>query len=273
MVVAKNFKNSRYRIDAPKDSIEVLKIVDACKGEIMPKVAIHTAAVSIRDPLLIETRNSLDQFLGKGGIWRIWAKNDDKLQSLDIPMPLLEAGIFIHNGPDDSLYDALNKLLMHEVADYFMTLGCGDTLVPAAADRVLNAVIGQPDSTLICFPLYHQGFKRILYPSPAELSIRMACPHPSTLLHTNSVKCVGGYSMSYQIAADYDLMCRLIKFRPRARVEDGALVNYLSGGMSEKRGFEGMVEEELIRHRVWGGSVAQLAYSLSLRCTNILHKR
>jgi hypothetical protein len=101
----------------------------------------------------------------------------------------------------------------------------------------------------------------------------MACPHPSTLILTRAAQFLDGYSPNYQIAADYDLICRVFLSNSSSAVSTIVSVDYKGGGMSEKRGFEGMIEEELIRHRLWSTNQVNLAAKLVSHCAGLIQAR
>jgi len=235
-------------------------------------VEVHTAVLDAQDPGLARTSKSLKPFLDGGGLWRVWVKSERGLEAKDLPEALRGPNIDVQSGPDESLYDALNKLLARQNSYFFFTLGSGDVLIGDSGELILRLARQNIGESLLCFGLNHFTLNRGLFGQPKDLMHRMSCPHPSTLISTQVAEAVGGYSRSYQIAADYDLICRVYKYSEATKCYNYLIVGYQGGGMSEKRGFEGMIEEELIRHRLWGSTPVDLASKILRHCVGLIQR-
>ena len=152
---------------------------------------------------------------------------------------------------DTSVYDAMNQGLHGMEADFYCVLGAGDTLEADGLQQLLQR-LAQPDAPAACFaPIVYAGSGTVWTPSPHELPVRMSCPHPGAVLRIDRSRELGGFDARYQIAADYDHLSRYVRAFGGGQTESAPLVRFAGGGMSEVRAFEGTLEEELIRMRVW----------------------
>ena len=159
-------------------------------------------------------------------------------------------GVKMINEPDTSLYAGLNQALQHVDDGFFMIVGAGDTLTAGAVDFIHSIVASNPNLDGFYFAVQLARNGGVLLPRPSELMHRMACPHPGAVLSVSKVRALGGFDEKYQIAADYDLLCRYVSVYGASGWSDRVIVNYMGGGMSEFRAIEGFLEEELIRMRV-----------------------
>jgi hypothetical protein len=161
------------------------------------------------------------------------------------------AGVEIVAQNDSSLYQGLNQALEHIDGGYFMVLGAGDSLCANAADFILACLTENPNLDSFYFAVQLAKSGQILQPRPPEITHRMACPHPGAVLSVSNARALGGFDERYQIAADYDLLCRYLFKHSASGWSDHIAVNYMGGGISETRAIEGFLEEELIRSRVF----------------------
>jgi hypothetical protein len=159
-------------------------------------------------------------------------------------------GVKIISEPDASLYEGLNQALKHVDDGFFLIVGAGDTLVAGAVDFILSTVESNSNLDGFYFAVELARSGRVLMPRPSELMHRMACPHPGAVLSVSKVRELGGFDERYQIAADYDLLCRYVIAFGASGWSDRVVVSYMGGGMSDFRAIEGFLEEELIRMRV-----------------------
>ena len=149
------------------------------------------------------------------------------------------SGVKIIAESDSSLYGALNQALKHIDDGYFMIIGAGDTLSTGAVDFIHATLDSNPNLDGFYFAIQMAKSGNILLPRPSELGHRMACPHPGAVLSISKVKTLGGFDERYQIAADYDLLCRYVAAFGASGWSDQVVVNYLGGGISDFRMIEG----------------------------------
>jgi hypothetical protein len=176
---------------------------------------------------------------------------------------------------DTGLYNALNQGLKACETEYYMVLGAGDK-VTDNFDTISKVFDSKPK-----FDAYFFGLKisnltqnRILLPSPGDLNTRMSCPHPSSILKTSVSKELGGFSEKYEIAADYDHLCKFSKITENIYFSNEIVVDFMGGGMSDERSFEGFIEEDLIRLRVFNSNIfamqARLSSVISVQLSNLI---
>ena len=155
---------------------------------------------------------------------------------------------------DSSLYEGLNQGLEHCEGQYVQIVGAGDEFRSGAIDFVLDLERKNEDFDSIFLAVIQKRNGREIVPNPIELKIRMACPHPGSILKLEKIKELKGFNENYRIASDYDLICRYIQKNPKTVYSKDIVVEYEGGGISEQKAVEGFLEEELIRIRVWGQS-------------------
>ena len=199
---------------------------------------------------IIQTAESLIPLLSEGkASWLIKVSNET------MPDFLLDyqkiKGVKIVCEPDMSLYEGLNQALRHVDGEFFMVVGAGDTFERGAVDLIHKSISENPnlDSFFFGVTLVKNG--QHFYPRPSEMHVRMACPHPGALLNTQKTIAISGFDERYQIASDYDLLSRYLQKHGACGWLDVPVVKYKGGGISEVRGVEAYLEEELVRLRVW----------------------
>jgi len=219
----------------------------------MNKLSIITALLD-SDEQIFGTAGSVLPQLQDGVEWLI--KNSSTNPSAELQR-LVDSNkhIKLVAQVDGGLYDGLNQALDHATGVYFQVLGAGDHLADAAVDHML-AAIDENDNKFkmdsIYFPVYHLGYQRLLKPVPTQIHEAMNCPHPGALLKVELCKSIGGFNLGYRIASDYELIARYLKKWTGVMVGEHAVVNFAGGGMSETRGYECMLETELVKVRIFG---------------------
>lgn len=116
--------------------------------------------------------------------------------------------------PDSGLYDAMNKGAQAAHGEYLLFLNSDDSL---ASDDILNTVADRLEATRPDF-LYGSTLRR--YEDGSEtrekrMSLtailqRMPFCHNSVLLKRDVFLALGGHDTQFRVAADYDLMLRLL---------------------------------------------------------------
>jgi hypothetical protein len=164
--------------------------------------------------------------------------------------------VFLHHRSDSSLYDGLNQALDLVNSEYYFVMGAGDELSSDGIRSLFTKVpaAGFSGSSLFA-PVYIHSINTVLKPNPAELNVRMATPHPGSILSVEKSRAINGFDVSYRVAADYDHLCRYVRKYGNGTVLDiPPLVLFAAGGLSELDAAEGMLEEELIRRRIMGSN-------------------
>ena len=204
---------------------------------------------------LIETWNSISDKISPIVHWVIKYSQHCSKKFID-QIPDHPSIIKIVSG-DESLYGALNQALLGCKSKFYMVIGAGDKIVESF-DRIDLIIKENPnkDAYFFATKISKDGQQRILVPNPDELNVRMSCPHPSAILKTEISKKINGFSEKYEIASDYDHLCRYKLISDLDLFYSSlVLVDFLGGGISDTRPFEGYLEEELIRSRVYKSNI------------------
>ena len=212
-------------------------------------LSVLTCVLGDPEPLQA-TFDSLKPWLGPGFTWTLKFSDTSS-----------EAFVRRFEGPhvhilktrDRSLYEAMNQGLSHLASERYLVLGAGDTLLQDGMRALMELPAPGPDDPRARFaPVFLEALRTVAQPDPAEMPVRMACPHPGAILSVARSRAIGGFDRHYRIAADYDHLSRYVRqFGPGEVLRIPPLVRFAAGGMSQQHGFEGMLEEELIRKRIW----------------------
>jgi hypothetical protein len=198
--------------------------------------------------VLHATFSSLKPFLSPDFFWTLKFSSstpDEFVSQFEHPF------VTIRQGPDRSIYDAMNQGLQHVPTTHYFVLGAGDTVLSSGLDKLISLRLSPKDTDPVFTPIVWSHSGVVWVPFSGELSTRMSCPHPGAVLSVEKSREIGGFDTGYRIAADYDHLSRYVKAYGTGTTLDAPLVQFAGGGMSEVRAFEGTLEEELIRIRVW----------------------
>ncbi|MFQ5530496.1 MAG: glycosyltransferase family 2 protein [Gemmatimonadota bacterium] len=118
-------------------------------------------------------------------------------------------------GPDEGVYDAFNKAIEQATGSYVCFLGADDYLAhervvsrlvePIRADAEVDFVSGRVavvDANHRVTRLIGKSWKW------NKLKRYMCVAHPASLCRTDLIRDLGGFSLKYRIAGDYDLLIR-----------------------------------------------------------------
>lgn len=219
------------------------------------KVSVLTCVLGNPDELR-DTFNSILPHLSENFGWLIKASdaNEGYLAQFEHPF------VTIINQRDSSLYDAMNQGLFALKSDYYFVLGAGDKLVTEGVVHLLNNM--DSDASHYFYSLILRKSGGVFSPNPDRIQFNMTCPHPASVLKVKNSQVLKGFDTKYLIAADYDHLSKYVKEYGKGQIVNQPLVNFMGGGMSESRLIEGMIEEELIRKRVWKASDYQIYASM-----------
>ncbi len=222
---------------------------------------------------LFVTFESIKPWLSDSFKWAIKFSND---ASTDFIQKFNHHNVTLHQEDDSSLYLAMNQCLRIIDSEYYFVLGAGDTLLNDGMTELYSLYTeSELNSTSYFAPIYMCSSRQIFSPDPNNFRFKMACPHPGSILKVSLSLELGGYNSSYQIASDYEHLSKyVLKYGSGQVLNIPPLVSFASGGMSELRGFEGVLEEELIRIRIWNDqNIAVCARILSMssnHCRNFI---
>ena len=153
-------------------------------------------------------------------------------RSRENPVPFL-----FESNPDIGLYDAMNKAVEFARGDYVLFLNSDDLL---ASDRSLECIprVGNhsqsPDfvfgATIQQSPA--GGPSKTSRPDLSSVLQRMPFSHNSVLIKKSVFQNLGGHDLQYQVAADYDLVLRMIAAGYTGQITRTAISLYRLRGIS-----------------------------------------
>lgn len=213
----------------------------------LPKVTILTPALH-EDKDFETTFESLRYLAGSRLLNWIVIKKSDRRN-----LRALASGCVVISGPDEGLYHALNNGLSVCETSFFQVIGIGDTILAENEARAIE-LISDPFS-IYTFPIENGPSRRLEIPNPEGLSRQMTCPHPGVFCPLDKVLALNGFSTSYQISGDYDLLSRLaisgIKFYKSMSLP---VAHFKGGGLSDLNPLVSGLENALVKKRIWNQS-------------------
>lgn len=154
---------------------------------------------------------------------------------------------------DGGIYEAMNKGIALATGEWIHLLNADDEY--GDPNALARAVMGLDSSRTNYFAMYLQHadgrrdlkeFRFALW----KLYVSAFLPHPALIVSRTQYREVGVYDSSYAIAADHDLILRLVRRYP-PRFEPIPLVTMHSGGISSRD--LALVREEFKRATVAAG--------------------
>jgi len=211
-------------------------------------ITIVTATLKFCSDLLT-TAESVYPCLSGNISWLIVSK--EPLQHNGKLIRFESSRIRVITANDKGLYDALNISLNHVSSGYIQVVGGGDTIIRSGFDEAVKAIDEGHQMPVHAFPILLNGSGKIYPPSASSLSVFMSCPHPGIFVDVMTVKRIGGFDTRYKVSADYDLISRIAQIEQITIHQTEPVVKYKGGGMSEIFAEEAVLENALIRKRVW----------------------
>lgn len=200
----------------------------------------YNSASTLRDTMesvLAQTHKDIEYWVIDGG------SEDDTLGLIKEYEPLFDGRMKWISEPDNGLYDALNKGISRATGDVVGILNSDDFYTsPTVLEQVaagfsddMDAVYGdihfvRPSDLGKCVRYYSSKLFR-----PWALRFGFMPAHPSFYVRREVYERCGGYALDYKLAADYDMMVRLLyKEKIRCRYLSVDMVTMRTGGMSTK---------------------------------------
>ena len=189
------------------------------------------------ESVLAQTHKDIEYWVIDGG------SEDDTLGLIKEYEPLFDGRMKWISEPDNGLYDALNKGISRATGDVVGILNSDDFYtshtvleqVAAGFSDDVDAVYGdihfvRPSDLGKCVRYYSSKLFR-----PWALRFGFMPAHPSFYVRREVYERCGGYALDYKLAADYDMMVRLLyKEEVRCRYLSVDMVTMRTGGMSTK---------------------------------------
>lgn len=144
--------------------------------------------------------------------------------------------------PDRGLYDAMNKGIARATGDVVGILNSDDFF---SGNNIISTIVGEFNDevdavygdVVFISPAKHN--KEIRYFSskifkPSRIAMGLSPAHPSFYVRKEFYEKYGSYSLSYKIAADFDLFVRFFSAPIRCRYIRKPLVTMRVGGISTR---------------------------------------
>ena len=157
--------------------------------------------------------------------------------------------------PDSGIYEAMNRGIALSRGKYVIFLNTDDYYCCEDGIAVCVKALERSNCTFTFAPILTEGkfFRHRLHRHPQRHLHRVflfcTIPHPSMLFLKSALMDVDGYDCSYQLAADYDMMLRLIAVKHKVHFVDKAFVAFSSMGFASRNRVLNLQEKMLIvRH-------------------------
>ncbi|MBQ7461627.1 MAG: glycosyltransferase [Bacteroidaceae bacterium] len=153
---------------------------------------------------------------------------------------------------DSGIYEAMNRGIALARGKYITFLNTDDFYHQSNGLALSVKALKESNCSFSFAPIQPTGsrFRHRLHRHPESHLHRFflfcTIPHPSMLFLKSSLMEIDGYDCSYQLAADYDMMLRLVAAKHRACFVNQAFVTFSSDGFSNKNRELNLREKELI---------------------------
>lgn len=220
-----------------------------------PLLSIVTVCRNHRDGLA-RTHASLAAQRWRGFEWLVQDGGStdgglDLLAGLADPAPLLESG------PDDGIYDAMNRGLARATGDYVLFLNAGDAIAEAGTlSRLAVALRDAPPPDLLYGDAYEKGeggWQRKRARETKWLWYGMICHHPA-ILYRRAVLAGLTYDRRYRVAADYAFTLEALGRARTVRRLAVPICRVEPAGLSAREAARGRREQARIRRALLGQS-------------------
>lgn len=210
-----------------------------------PKISIITAAFNAQDTIA----HTLDSVLMQECVE--YEHIIIEAQSSDNTLKIIESyrtayenkgiALRVYSQKDLGIYDGMNKGLQYACGDIVGFLNADDFYSHSLVLDFIIWAFAKPDNIKICYAniLYvDKDLKplRILKGkafSPFGFKLGAHPPHPSFYVKRHIYEQYGGFNLQYSIAADYEIMLRLLyKHRIKSFYFDETIVKMRTGGKS-----------------------------------------
>lgn len=155
------------------------------------------------------------------------------------------------SGPDDGIFDAMNKGVDIASGHYVIFMNAGDMFARAGVLAEVSAAIGMDSPGLVYGDAWEaepDGSSRHYKPArdPRHNRFVMFTHHQSIFYRSDLVKALK-YDLTYQLSSDWVLTTRVLKTSvPVLRLES-ALSVFERGGISQSERLRGVANRELFR--------------------------
>lgn len=156
--------------------------------------------------------------------------------------------------PDNGLYDAMNKGLLHVTGDVIAFLNSDDWYEEGILEKVNqyfeeihpDMVSGNTNFVVNgskipqCMPFEENSYKQEIFYTC------MICHHPALFVQTALFHKIGKFDLQYKIAADHDWIMRAFLQGAKVKKVNEILTNCRDGGLSSVKTYEALLESKRI---------------------------
>lgn len=205
------------------------------------KISVITAVFNNRDTVAVAIDSVLSQDCENVELIVIDGGSTDG--TLDVLKTFADQIGVLVSEPDQGIYDALNKGIQHATGDVVGFLHSDDLFNDNQALIKIATAFEEPriDATYgdLVYVRKNDLSKVVRYWragafSPIQLRRGWMPPHPTFYVRRSVYTRLGGFDLSYRIAADYDCMLRFLKHGVHLRYVPEVLVRMRMGGTSNR---------------------------------------
>lgn len=199
----------------------------------MPLVSVVTVVYNGEKHLEQTIRSVLDQTYRNIEYLIIDGGSTDK--TLDIIGSFEDRIDYWSSGPDNGIYDAMNRGIGMAKGDLVGLINSDDYYEPDALQAVVDKYVSNPSPQILYGNTYihHLDLSaRYKAYSHTKYWLGMGICHPAMFVHGEVYQAVGKYDPGYKIAADFDFMVKAILKKVPFVPVGKFLVNYRASGFS-----------------------------------------
>jgi len=237
-----------------------------------PKISIITPVFNAEETVeqaimsvKAQTYDNLEHIVIEGG-------STDR--SLDVIRPHASPGLKIVSGPDQGIYDALNKGIALSTGDVIGIVHSDDFLADLGAIRKIAHVFADHRVSGVYSDLDYVSRlnpQRVIrhwtagHFAPGNLKRGWMPPHPTLYLRKSVYEEFGGFDTRFQVSADYDFILRFLSRTPdRVIYLPQSFYKMRIGGTSSRKLITKMKEDYVaIRRNKIGGAFTLLGKNFS----------
>ncbi|MDV0785985.1 glycosyltransferase family 2 protein [Citrobacter amalonaticus] len=170
---------------------------------------------------------------------------------------------------DNGIYDAMNKGWKLATGEYIAYLNSDDFYLEGMLESVLSGIKEAPDMVVANTIMQdeagnRQEFRRLESKNEYKLHLRLPFMHPSVFVKRDIIADLNGFTLKYKIAADCELLLKIMKQQPEITYVDSEVVMRL-GGISDTNYKSGRSEYRKIYDKIFQNKkLAWAGYSESI---------
>jgi glycosyltransferase involved in cell wall biosynthesis len=186
-------------------------------------------------------------------------------KSTDGTLKVLSKYVDVHviSEKDEGIYFAMNKGIELAKGEYIIFLNADDEFCLNYLEEI-NKVNSNYDFISVGVKLVY-NFQEFFWINNSGVLKKskyweMPFPHPGLAVKRSLLIKIGGFNVKYKLAADFDLIIKLLNKTRNGIFLESLLVNFFAGGQSQK--FSIIKENFLVRKSNYGYSIFLIIYLL-----------